>query len=120
MTGPMDFGSKLAAVPVTSATRTLGIRLSCTSCAGMAPSVSMIWSLASTPSPGEIAVLLAELDGPEDDEHPDVWIDHESGWGLSSFSSGLPVWENSEAAHWNLAICCAGTPTRHRPRFLPV
>lgn len=52
--------------------------------------------MTNDPSPDEIAEILAELDGPEDDEHPDVWIDHESGWGLSAFSSGLLLWENPE------------------------
>lgn len=40
--------------------------------------------------------VLAELDDPRDDEHPDVSIEHESGWGLSAFQSGLLVWENVE------------------------
>ncbi|MGC4118568.1 MAG: hypothetical protein QM765_29225 [Myxococcales bacterium] len=31
-----------------------------------------------------------------DDEHPDVWIRSETGWGLSAFRSGLLVWENVE------------------------
>lgn len=39
--------------------------------------------------------LVAELDL-ADDEHPDVSIEHESGWGLSAFPSGLLVWENVE------------------------
>ena len=48
------------------------------------------------PSPDEVAEVLAELDGPGDDEHPDVWIDHSSGWALSAFVSGLLVWEKPE------------------------
>jgi hypothetical protein len=40
--------------------------------------------------------ILAELDGPLDDEHPDVSIVHETGWGLSAFQSGLLIWENVE------------------------
>lgn len=39
--------------------------------------------------------LLAELDL-MDDEHPDVAVAHESGWGLSAFPSGLVVWGNVE------------------------
>ena len=39
--------------------------------------------------------LVAELDL-ADDEHPDVSIEHESGWGLSAFPGGLLVWENVE------------------------
>jgi hypothetical protein len=30
----------------------------------------------------------------EDEEHPDVWLTHESGWCLSAFPSGLVIWEN--------------------------
>lgn len=41
--------------------------------------------------------LVAELDGPEDSEHPDVSVAHESGWALSAFPSGLVVWEDVEA-----------------------
>jgi hypothetical protein len=40
--------------------------------------------------------LVAELDGPEDPEHPDVSVAHESGWALSAFPSGLVVWEDVE------------------------
>ncbi|WP_157995654.1 hypothetical protein [Thermomonospora amylolytica] len=54
--------------------------------------------MVEDPSPEEIAEILAELDGPEDDEHPDVWIDHDSGWSLSAFSSGLLIWEKPEPA----------------------
>jgi hypothetical protein len=44
-----------------------------------------------------IAGLLAELDGPLDQEHPDVAVsDDESGWLLSAFQSGRLVWENPE------------------------
>lgn len=31
-----------------------------------------------------------------DDEHPDVSLSHESGWSLSTFASGLLLWENTE------------------------
>jgi hypothetical protein len=31
-----------------------------------------------------------------DAEHPDVAVQHESGWCLSAFGSGLLVWENVE------------------------
>ena len=40
--------------------------------------------------------VVAELDDPGDDEHPDVAIEHESGWGLSAFQTGLLVWEDVE------------------------
>jgi hypothetical protein len=40
--------------------------------------------------------VLDELDGPDDDEHPDVSLTHESEWCLSAFQGGLLVWENLE------------------------
>lgn len=49
--------------------------------------------------------LLAELDAP-DEEHPDTWLTHESGWTLSAHESGLMAWEDGE----DLA------PPRHMPR----
>ena len=39
--------------------------------------------------------VLDELDTP-DNEHPDVSLEHESGWCISCFQSGLVVWENVE------------------------
>lgn len=48
------------------------------------------------PSPADIAKVLAELDAPGDDEHPDVALGHESGWTLSAFPSGLVIFENVE------------------------
>jgi hypothetical protein len=39
--------------------------------------------------------VLAELDA-DDPEHPDVALEHENGWALSAFSSGLVVFENVE------------------------
>jgi hypothetical protein len=44
----------------------------------------------------ELKLVLAELDGTHDPEHPDVALSHESGWTLSAFESGLLVWENLE------------------------
>lgn len=41
--------------------------------------------------------ILAELDGDEDDEHPEVSIQDESGWSLGAFAGGLLVWENVES-----------------------
>ena len=38
--------------------------------------------------------VLAELDTPIDEEHPDVAFSHETEWTLSAFPSGLLVWEN--------------------------
>jgi hypothetical protein len=44
-----------------------------------------------------LLALLEELDGPPDDEHPDVAVTHaESGWIVSVFQSGLLVWENPD------------------------
>src|SRR5262245_22707350 len=40
--------------------------------------------------------VVGELDDPRGDEHPDVSINHESGWAVSAFQSGLVVWENVE------------------------
>jgi len=42
-----------------------------------------------------LPALLEEFD-PEDVEHPDVSVTHESEWCLSAFPSGLLVWENLE------------------------
>ncbi|MFH9741764.1 hypothetical protein ACH4MA_29255 [Streptomyces roseolus] len=42
-----------------------------------------------------IPALLSELDGPRDDEHPDVSVsDDESAWSLSAFQTGGLVFEN--------------------------
>ena len=56
----MDSGSKLAAVPVSSATRTAGMRLTWTSSVGMAPSFSMTWSLASTCVNRAVSVVICD------------------------------------------------------------
>lgn len=45
----------------------------------------------------DLRVLVAELDDPEDVEHPAVAVAHPSGWTLSAFTRGLMVWENVEA-----------------------
>ncbi|HYD08557.1 MAG TPA: hypothetical protein VEA78_00535 [Acidimicrobiales bacterium] len=42
-----------------------------------------------------VAIVLDEL-ARADEEHPDVAISDEFGWGLSAFSSGRVVWENVE------------------------
>jgi len=41
----------------------------------------------------KIPGLIAELDAYDDDEHPDVFVSHSSGWTLSAFPSGLVIWE---------------------------
>ena len=47
--------------------------------------------------PDVLDSLLAELDEPRDDEHPDVAISHDdTAWCLSAFQTGLLVWENVE------------------------
>ena len=33
----------------------------------------------------------------QDDEHPNVSVEHETAWSLGAFSAGLLVWENVEA-----------------------
>ena len=38
--------------------------------------------------------VLAELDEPVDDEHPDSSLTHETGWSLGAFPSGAVMWEN--------------------------
>jgi hypothetical protein len=44
---------------------------------------------------GELQSLPLLVDGLfEDIEHPDVSVEHESGWALSLFASGLVVLEN--------------------------
>lgn len=43
-----------------------------------------------------IEAVLDELDGPDDPEHPDVSLSHESEWSLSAFPGGLVVFENVE------------------------
>jgi hypothetical protein len=70
------------------------------------------------PSPERIDDLVRELDGPEDDEHPDVSVDHESGWSLSAFPSGLVILGNAEESALNeewrasLAISFGSSSTR--------
>ncbi len=32
----------------------------------------------------------------QDNEHPDVSVEHENGWSLGAFPGGLLVWENLE------------------------
>ena len=39
-------------------------------------------------------IALAELDV-QDDEHPDTWLTHESGWTVSCHENGLVTWTNS-------------------------
>jgi hypothetical protein len=47
------------------------------------------------PSLESLDDLIRELDI-DDPEHPDVAVQHETGWSLSAFASGLVVWENVE------------------------
>jgi hypothetical protein len=48
------------------------------------------------PSVDRMREVLAELDGEDDDEHPDVSLTHESEWSMSAFPDGLVIWENPE------------------------
>jgi hypothetical protein len=44
-----------------------------------------------------VAALVAELEGPPDEEHPDVSVSHdETGWTVSAFQCGRLVLENVE------------------------
>ena len=54
---------------------------------------------AMTPYKGasDLRALVAELDDPEDAEHPDVTVADPSGWSLSAFPRWLVVWENVDA-----------------------
>ncbi|MBN8459946.1 MAG: hypothetical protein J0M04_19125 [Verrucomicrobia bacterium] len=45
------------------------------------------------PTEAKMRECLADLDT-HDPEHPDTWLEHESGWTLSVFESGLVVLEN--------------------------
>jgi hypothetical protein len=45
-------------------------------------------SMERDPPTPALDALIRELDAAEDDEHPDVAVQHESGWSLSAFSSG--------------------------------
>src|ERR1700741_1191126 len=64
MTGLMDAGSRRAAVAVSCATRTAGIRLTWTSSTGMAPSNAVIRSLAPTVLAGIFSALKRRGLGP--------------------------------------------------------
>jgi hypothetical protein len=48
------------------------------------------------PSVEQMREALADLDG-HDPEHPDTWLEHEDGWGLIAYESGLLVWEAVES-----------------------
>lgn len=43
-----------------------------------------------------LPALVAELDD-ADGEHTDVTVQHESGWALSAYQTGLVIWGNVEA-----------------------
>lgn len=51
-------------------------------------------AMESDPPSSRLDELVSELDGPRDDEHPDVSVAHESGWSLSAFPTGMLIWEN--------------------------
>jgi hypothetical protein len=49
------------------------------------------------PPPEALDALLAELDeDPDDTEHPDVGVVHESDWAISVYANGLVTLENVE------------------------
>jgi hypothetical protein len=47
------------------------------------------------PSVSQMRALLASLKD-ADEEHPDCWLQHESGWSLSFSRSSRLIWENVE------------------------
>ena len=47
------------------------------------------------PSPERMAAVIDGLD-PDDEEHPDVSLTHDSEWCISVFASGLVIFENLE------------------------
>lgn len=49
------------------------------------------------PSHARMSELIASLVH-DDPEHPDVSLQHEGGWSLSAFGSGLVLFENVEEA----------------------
>ncbi|MEV6423661.1 hypothetical protein [Streptomyces sp. NPDC051662] len=49
------------------------------------------------PDEARIREILAELSN-ADEEHPDVSLQHESGWSLSVFPDRFVRWENVESA----------------------
>src|SRR3982751_2087684 len=52
-------------------------------------------AMESNPSPERMAEVLDNID-PDDEEHVDVSLSHESEWCMSVFTSGLVVFENLE------------------------
>ena len=51
----------------------------------------------------EMQIALAELDV-QDEEHPDTWLTHESGWTLACHENGLVRWDNLDEGDecWHL------------------
>ena len=70
------------------------------------------------PSGDVIDLVLGELDGPDDPEHPDVSLTHESEWCLSAFSSGLLLWENVGDVDSDTGILDAVTRTEVKRLWL--
>ena len=56
------------------------------------------------PNEQQMRDVLRELDT-EDEEHPDCWLTHDSGWTLSVFEGGRVAFTNDER----------GLPSRHIP-----
>ncbi|WP_369259834.1 hypothetical protein [Streptomyces sp. R35] len=48
------------------------------------------------PNETQIREIVSSLQTLADDEHPDVSLEHESGWGLSIYVDGTLLWENVE------------------------
>lgn len=56
-----------------------------------------------------MAEVLADAMSSDDDEHADVALQHESGWAISFYPSGLVIYENVEtdASPRQMAGCTA-------------
>ena len=62
---------------------------------GMSYYVESRWGGSEqNPSAARMAELLAELDVP-DPEHPDTWLEHESGWTLNVHEKGVISWDSA-------------------------
>jgi hypothetical protein len=63
-------------------------------------------STVVSPSDAAMVELLTSLASPLDSEHPDVSLNHESGWSASVFGSGLVVLENVETGEgpWHMRL----------------
>jgi hypothetical protein len=47
------------------------------------------------PTVDQMRSALDELET-DDDEHPDTWLTHDSGWTLTAYQTGVLIWGNDE------------------------